>query len=79
LVNHPVIPFGDIASYWQVQQIAETHADDSEAAQLAIAALAKGAVKVLNLAGVENQRPLGNGISSPHWHVFARIKGCKVR
>lgn len=68
LVNHPVIPFGDIASYWQVQQIAETHTDDSEAAQIAIAALAKGAAKVLNLAGVENHALENIGIA--HHHIL---------
>lgn len=47
LVNQPVIPFGHIASYWKMQQLLEKHADDSEAAQLAVAAVAKGGKSVV--------------------------------
>jgi hypothetical protein len=68
LVNHPVIPFGNITAYWQMQQLLEKHADDSETAQIAVAALAKGAASVLNLAGIESHTLENLGI--PHHHIL---------
>jgi hypothetical protein len=68
LVNHPVIPFGHISAYWKVQQVLEKHADDSERARRAVAALAKGAAGVLNLAGVEN--PTLEALGIPHHHIL---------
>lgn len=68
LVNHPVIPFGHITSYWKMQQILEQHADDSEAAQRAVAALAKGASSLLHMAGVDSPTLASLGIA--HHHIL---------
>jgi hypothetical protein len=68
LVNHPVIPFGHITSYWKMLQLLEKHADDSEAAQRAVAALAKGLASVLDLAGVET--PTLDALATPNHHIL---------
>ncbi len=68
LVNQPVIPFGHIAAYWQMQQLLEQHADDSEAAQRAVAQLAKGAAGLLGLAGIET--PTLDALSMPDHHIL---------
>jgi hypothetical protein len=68
LVNHPVIPFGHITSYWKMQQLLEKHADDSEAALRAVAALARGAAAVLDLTGVET--PTLDALATPNHHIL---------
>src|ERR1035437_8473843 len=68
LVNDPVIPFGHITSYWKMLQLLEKHADDSEAAQRAVAALAKGLTSVLDLAGVET--PTLDALATPNHHIL---------
>lgn len=68
LVNMPIIPFGDVASYWKAQQILEKHADDPEIVQRLTAALASEANKVLAL--VRRPSPTLYGLSPPNTHVL---------
>lgn len=66
LVNMPVIPFGDVESYLQIQTILERHGDDPDVAKRIAAALAKGANRALKLIGRES--PTLYGLSPPNTH-----------
>jgi hypothetical protein len=55
LVNHPLIPFGDVASYLKAQQFAEHRGSASELSKQVTSVIARGAHKVLGLAGVRNE------------------------
>jgi hypothetical protein len=68
LVNQPVIPFGHVTSYWEMQQLLEKYADNSELAQRAVAALARGAAALLDLAGVDT--PTLDALASPNHHIL---------
>ncbi len=68
LVNSPVIPFGHIAAYWNMQQTLEKHADDSETAQRAVATLAKGAATALHAVGLTN--PTLDALGAAHHHIL---------
>ena len=68
LVNHPVIPFGHISAYWKMQQLLEKHADDPQAAQIAVAGLAKAAAAVLGLIGVDS--PTLDALATPNHHIL---------
>ncbi|AKJ31206.1 catalase family protein [Caldimonas brevitalea] len=66
LVNHPVIPFGHVHAYWEVQQTMEKHADNPELVRRAVAALARGAGKVADLLHVDH--PTLEAVGSPDLH-----------
>ena len=68
LVNMPIIPFGDVSSYWKMQQILERHVEDPEIMQRLAAALAREANKVLTL--LHRPSPTLYGFSPPNTHVL---------
>ncbi|WNG29122.1 catalase family protein [Cystobacter fuscus] len=79
LVNHPVIPFGDVASYWRVQQFAESRGSSSELSKQLTSTLARGAHKVLGLAGVHNETVKALAVRNTHplgetFHSMAALR-----
>ena len=70
LVNHPVIPFGDVAAYWRAQQFAEQRAGASELSKRVTAGLARGAHHVLNAAGIQNE--LLKALATPNTHILGQ-------
>ncbi|MCW7537075.1 catalase family protein [Aquabacterium sp. A7-Y] len=68
LVNHPVIPFGHVQAYWEMQQIAERNVDAPQVARRTLSALARGASKVADLLGVEN--PTLDTLAMPNHHLL---------
>ena len=68
LVNQPVIPFGHVTSYWEMQQLLEKYSDNSELAQRAVAALARGAAALIDLAGIET--PTLDALGMPNHHIL---------
>lgn len=68
LVNHPVIPFGNIGVYSLMQRFVELNANDSDGTLVAAGALAKGAAWALNRVGVESHTLETAGM--PHHHIL---------
>ena len=53
LVNHPVIPFGHVKAYWDVQQLAEKSDGSPETLLRIAAAVARGATQLFKAAHVD--------------------------
>jgi hypothetical protein len=68
LVNDPIIPFGHVAAYWEVQQSLEKHADDPDFVKRLTVALAGGARKVLKLIGKDNETL--DAVAPPNYHLL---------
>ncbi|MEY4563552.1 MAG: hypothetical protein RLZZ618_2829, partial [Pseudomonadota bacterium] len=68
LVNHPVIPFGHVKAYLQMQEILERHGDVPDIALRLLGGLAQGASKALSALGIEN--PTVDAIGAPDHHLL---------
>ena len=68
LVNDPVLPFGTVAAYWEVQQSIEKHADDPDFVKRLTVALAGGARKALKLIGKESETL--DAVAPPNHHLL---------
>jgi hypothetical protein len=68
LVNHPTIPFGDVATYWKTQRLLEAQGDPPELVQRAAAAVAGGVNAALKLAGHGN--PFLEALAAPRTHIL---------
>ncbi|WP_155121428.1 catalase family protein [Bryobacter aggregatus] len=68
LVNMPVIPFGEVSTYWKMQQILEKHAEDPDLVKRLTGALARGANEALKLLGRPNSTL--DGLSPANHHIL---------
>jgi hypothetical protein len=68
LVNHPVIPFGHVKAYLEMQEILERHGDVPDTARRLLAGLALGASKALGALGIEN--PTVDAIGTADHHIL---------
>lgn len=68
LVNMPFIAFGDVKSYWKIEQILERHADDPDIVKKVTATLASGANKLLEIIG--HPSPTLYGLSPRQTHIL---------
>lgn len=79
LVNHPVIPFGDVRAYWEMQRALEHHVDVPDTARRLLAGLAQGASKALGALGIENPAVEALAIADHHilgetFHSMAALR-----
>ncbi len=68
LVNDPIIPFGHVAAYWEVQQSLEKHHDDPDFVKRLTVSLAGGARKALKLVGKESE--ILDALAPPNHHLL---------
>ena len=68
LVNHPTIPFGDVATYWKTQRLLEAQGDPPELVQRAAATVAGGVNAALKLAGHGN--PFLEALAAPRTNML---------
>ncbi len=68
LLNMPILPFGDVAAYWRMQQTLERRAGDPDIVRRMTAALAKQANNVLQRLGRANTTLAG--LSLPNTHIL---------
>jgi hypothetical protein len=68
LVNHPTIPFGDVATYWKTQRLLEAQGDPPELVQRAAATIAGGVNAALKLTGHGN--PFLEALAAPRTHIL---------
>lgn len=68
LVNHPTIPFGNVATYWKTQRLLEAQGDPPELVQRAAATVAGGVNAALKLAGHGN--PFLEALAAPRTHIL---------
>lgn len=70
MVNQPVIPFGTVEKYLEMQSVLAMQETSPEEAQRALAALARGANRVLEFVGIHN--PLLETVAIPNGHVLGQ-------
>lgn len=70
MVSQPVIPFGTVEKYLEMQTILAMQEDAPEEAQRALAALARGTNKVLEFLGLQN--PLVQNVAAPNEHLLGQ-------
>lgn len=68
LTNMPVLPFGDVAAYWRMQQTLERRTDDPDIVRRLLAPLAKQANRVLLRLG--RASPTFAALSIPNTHIL---------
>jgi hypothetical protein len=68
LVNYPVIPFGEVASYWKTQQMVERAGESPDFVQRAAIKLAGAAHTVLSTFGRSNV--FLEAFSAPYQHIL---------
>lgn len=70
MVTQPVIPFGTVEKYLEMQSVLDMQETAPEEAQRAMAALARGTHKVLDFLGLQN--PLVESIAMPNEHLLGQ-------
>lgn len=70
MVNQPVIPFGTVEKYLEMQSVLAMQESAPEEAQRALAALARGTNRLLEFVGIQN--PLLETIAIPNEHVLGQ-------
>ena len=68
LVNHPVIPFGDISSYWKIQNFTEKREMGSEFARKVTGEVLRGVSLVLDKVGTGNESI--RALATPNTHLL---------
>lgn len=68
LVNQPVIPFGHVHAYANMQALLEKHAGASDGARKVAASLASAGSKALHLLGMDN--PTLEGLGAANHHIL---------
>ena len=68
LVNHPVIPFGDVASYWRTQRFAEKQEQGSELFRKVTGEVLRGVSLVLDKVGQGNETV--RALATPNTHLL---------
>lgn len=70
LVSMPVIPFGTVEKYLDMQKVIALQDGAPESAQKATALLAQGGKKALELLGIHN--PIIDGLAAPNEHILGQ-------
>ncbi len=70
LVNHPVIPFGDVKAYLKAQSFAERRSGSSDLSKQVTSAVLRGAKHVLGAVGVENETV--KALGTPNTHLLGQ-------
>ena len=70
LVSMPVIPFGTVEKYLEMQKFVELQDEAPETAQKALGLLAQGGKKALDLLGIHH--PIVDGLATPHVHLLGK-------
>jgi hypothetical protein len=69
LVNHPVIPFGHVKAYWEIQQLLEKGDGSPEAILRIASAFARGASQLLKAVNIEVPIAL-ESIAATNYHLL---------
>lgn len=70
LVSMPVIPFGTVKDYLEMQRVIALQETSPERAQQALAALARGTNRVLEFLGIDN--PTVEGLAARNEHILGQ-------
>jgi len=68
MVNAPTIPFGHVASYWEMQQKLEKHAEDSELATRLTSEVAGKVAPLIRRMGLDD--PTLDALGAPNRHIL---------